>query len=587
MKPAGFCQVLPPGRVSPRISVRELVPVYARFLPRQRVRGFGGGCVPGGDDLDSGARWRVFVSHTSEFRDYPRAGSYVAAAERAISACGHVIVNMADFAAADFPPARVCAERVRSCDVYLGILGTRYGSPVQDRRDVSYTELEFETATQAGLQRLVFMLDTDAEYTEIPPGSVDPEFGGRQEAFRRRVRESGLLTRSFTSPAVLGQLVERSLREMGERRRTVAFPVPPEPPGDPGPLPPPPKRSRIRGWAGRTWRFLVRRPARPVRGIAAGAALLAALLVLIWGISASSTPHQPGSTRPTPPSASGTPLADCASGTLTIDGSDFGSIAQQAATAYSRQCPNAHFHWGYDNGKDSAWGVGQLENAAVDHSKARWMIAMYDGTTTLAKGMTAHPIGMFIYSVIAHTGLYAGSDITLGALKQLFDEPGCVAGKLAVGFQGGSATRLELLKLLNNVLPDPNPPGACPAPFGHAAEDTYEGALGVVSAKSYAIGYLAVDGVVDGLLKIAGHLTSAPNVSVLTIDGVAPTPQNVQNGSYHFAAVENLYTIPGPAPLAQDFLAFLPRYLAKHQVPDFITCSGAPESMPAQCPPPR
>ena len=105
----------------------------------------------------------MFVSHTSELRNFPKGASYVAAVERAISAAGHVIVDMADFAAAGQAPARVCAERVRGCDVYVGVLGTRYGSPVRDQPEMSYTELEFDTATEAGLDRLVFLLDTEAE----------------------------------------------------------------------------------------------------------------------------------------------------------------------------------------------------------------------------------------------------------------------------------------------------------------------------------------------------------------------------------------------------------------------------------------
>ena len=174
--------------------------------------------VPG-----NGGRWRVFISHTSELRNFPASASYVAAVERAISAAGHVIVDMADFAAADGAPAQLCAERVRGCDVYVGVLGTRYGSPVRDRPEMSYTELEFDTATEAGLDRLVFLLDMDADNVGIPLSElIDREFGARQDAFRRRVQESGLLTQSFANPDALGQLVERSLRDLADTRTRIS-----------------------------------------------------------------------------------------------------------------------------------------------------------------------------------------------------------------------------------------------------------------------------------------------------------------------------------------------------------------------------
>jgi hypothetical protein len=170
-----------------------------------------------GSDV-SGAGWRVFLSHTSELRDFPPGTSYVAAAERAVTAAGHVIVDMADFPAASQPAAQVCADRVRGCEVYVGVLGTRYGSPVRDKPQVSYTELEFDTATDAGLDRLVFLLDTDAADVGIPPSRlIDLEFGARQDAFRRRV-QGELTTQLFASPPTLGQLVERSLRELAESR---------------------------------------------------------------------------------------------------------------------------------------------------------------------------------------------------------------------------------------------------------------------------------------------------------------------------------------------------------------------------------
>ena len=171
--------------------------------------------LAGSQEFHDQARWRVFISHTSELRDFPEGTSYIAAVERAIAAAGHVIVDMADFAAADQAPAQLCAARVRGCDVYVGVLGTRYGSPVRDKPQVSYTELEFDTATEAGLDRLVFLLDTHAADVGIPVSALmDRKFGARQDAFRRRVQDSGLITQSFANPDALRRLVGDSLREL-------------------------------------------------------------------------------------------------------------------------------------------------------------------------------------------------------------------------------------------------------------------------------------------------------------------------------------------------------------------------------------
>src|ERR1700730_7073403 len=66
----------------------------------------------------------------------------------------------------------------------------------------------------------MFLVDADAVDMGIPVSALmDREFGARQDAFRRRVRDSGLVTGSFASPAALGQLVERSLRELAKTRR--------------------------------------------------------------------------------------------------------------------------------------------------------------------------------------------------------------------------------------------------------------------------------------------------------------------------------------------------------------------------------
>jgi hypothetical protein len=154
----------------------------------------------------------VFLSHTSELRDHPVSPkSFIAAVEDAVHRAGDVAVDMEYFTADPRPPADKCREAVAGCDIYLLIAGFRYGSPVRDRPDISYTELEFATAREAGMPCLAFLLGEDAEGPRAL--LVDEEHGDRQQEFRRRVTDAGVTTARFTDPRQLETLVYQALRE--------------------------------------------------------------------------------------------------------------------------------------------------------------------------------------------------------------------------------------------------------------------------------------------------------------------------------------------------------------------------------------
>jgi len=119
-----------------------------------------------------------------------------------ITAIGHTPVRFEDFTAQTTPSRQACLDGLGTADVYLLILGPRYGHRFDDTGQ-SPTHDEWTAASKAGLPRLVYR-------------KLGVIFEDDQQAFARHVGEytSGVFHDTFTTTHELQAKVAAKLREL-------------------------------------------------------------------------------------------------------------------------------------------------------------------------------------------------------------------------------------------------------------------------------------------------------------------------------------------------------------------------------------
>ena len=156
--------------------------------------------------LNGGVQARVFLSSTTvglrTVRDVAR---------QAIEAAGCDPIVMEEFGAVPDYPDSVCQDRIDKSDVYVGLIGWRYGSLPPGSKQ-SYTEREYRYARLRGLPCLIFLLSEDLCREELLPPAESAEARSRQEQFRMAVRQ-GTTTVTVSDPGQLETKVTCSLRD--------------------------------------------------------------------------------------------------------------------------------------------------------------------------------------------------------------------------------------------------------------------------------------------------------------------------------------------------------------------------------------
>ncbi|TEX50252.1 MAG: hypothetical protein B7C55_11705 [Actinomycetales bacterium mxb001] len=128
----------------------------------------------------SGIPKTVFVSSTSRDMQAQRA-----VLREVVEELGMTYIGMEDFVPDESTPADYIREQVDACDLYVGILGKRYGH-VEPGSGMSMTEIEYHQAVAGSKPLRIFVMSDEAEVPE-EFRDTDPEMVAKLQAFKERV----------------------------------------------------------------------------------------------------------------------------------------------------------------------------------------------------------------------------------------------------------------------------------------------------------------------------------------------------------------------------------------------------------------
>lgn len=120
-------------------------------------------------------------------------------------------ICMEDFGARDAPPLASCLTKVAECDLFVALVGDRFGShPPAPHHGKSFTQHEYEEAMRLGKPRLVFMLDEGT--VAVTQGSESKREERRQQRFRNKVLFDRVAQPFSSTPDKLAARLLESLR---------------------------------------------------------------------------------------------------------------------------------------------------------------------------------------------------------------------------------------------------------------------------------------------------------------------------------------------------------------------------------------
>jgi phosphate transport system substrate-binding protein len=228
------------------------------------------------------------------------------------------------------------------------------------------------------------------------------------------------------------------------------------------------------------------------------------------------------------------PLIALADTTITAAGSTaLLPLVKEAAAEYQAKHPEVKIAV---SGGGSGTGINQVIAKAVD-------IGDSDILATGHPELVDHRVAATGFAIIVHPGVGV-TNLTRKQLQDVF------SGKVQNWKEvGGSDTRVTVINRPRNsgtrAVFQKTIMGDVPISANGLTEDATGSVVATVKSTPGAISYAAFAG------------TRGQGLPELSIDGVAPTDENVQTGKYPYWSYEHMYTNGPPTPDVSRFIAFV------------------------------
>jgi phosphate transport system substrate-binding protein len=267
----------------------------------------------------------------------------------------------------------------------------------------------------------------------------------------------------------------------------------------------------------------------------AGLAIAIALFVSAFGSTASSgggTPTAAASTFGTPGSY------NCVSGSLVANGSTaLAPLVQKVATAYQAKCAGAHITVGLGGSKtglaNAEAGTAGIGNSDVFASSTQSDLVDHQVSVVIFGMIVNSKAGVTNLTTAQIQGIYAGTYTNWSQVG------GSNTPIVVVSRPASSGTRATFQTYINNG------PEKVSGPSSLTSDSTGT-VITEVGQTDGAIGYAAT-----------GPAKGNSAVTLVSIDGNAPTATNVESNTYKFWNIEHMYTKGQPTQIEQALIDYM------------------------------